>query len=184
MGQLDLSDGPGSRDHRQDRQDRPKVKKWKVGDTVGVGCFVDSDRHLRAKSNIARAARPSLIMAMSVTGRLRPMAVIRPASPLTRTTCSRSPKALDRAAPLLCAGITTHSPLKHFGLKKGDKLDVVGLGGLGHMGRQVRPRHGRGRHRTQPFARQTPRRDQAWSRRFPRYQRRERVQGECRSASI
>ena len=41
---------------------------------------------------------------------------------------------LDRAAPLLCAGITTYSPLKHFGLKKGDKLAVVGLGGLGHMG--------------------------------------------------
>jgi threonine dehydrogenase-like Zn-dependent dehydrogenase len=48
MGQLDLSDGPGSRDHRQDRQDRPKVKKWKVGDTVGVGCFVDSDRTCEA----------------------------------------------------------------------------------------------------------------------------------------
>ena len=40
---------------------------------------------------------------------------------------------LERAAPLLCAGITTYSPLKHFGLKKGDKLAVVGLGGLGHM---------------------------------------------------
>jgi uncharacterized zinc-type alcohol dehydrogenase-like protein len=42
--------------------------------------------------------------------------------------------SLERAAPLLCAGITTYSPLKHFGLKKGDKLAVVGLGGLGHMG--------------------------------------------------
>ena len=40
---------------------------------------------------------------------------------------------LDRAAPLLCAGITTWSPLKHFGLKAGDELAVVGLGGLGHM---------------------------------------------------
>jgi uncharacterized zinc-type alcohol dehydrogenase-like protein len=48
----------------------------------------------------------------------------------------RIPKGipLERAAPLLCAGITTYSPLKHFGLKKGDKLAVVGLGGLGHMG--------------------------------------------------
>ena len=40
---------------------------------------------------------------------------------------------LERAAPLLCAGITTYSPLKHFGLEAGDKLGVVGLGGLGHM---------------------------------------------------
>ncbi len=40
---------------------------------------------------------------------------------------------LDRAATLLCAGITTYSPLRHFGLEAGDKLGVVGLGGLGHM---------------------------------------------------
>ena len=40
---------------------------------------------------------------------------------------------LERAAPLLCAGITTYSPLRHFGLEAGDKLGVVGLGGLGHM---------------------------------------------------
>jgi alcohol dehydrogenase (NADP+) len=48
----------------------------------------------------------------------------------------RIPKGipLERAAPLLCAGITTYSPLKHFGLKPGNKRAVVGLGGLGHMG--------------------------------------------------
>jgi len=40
---------------------------------------------------------------------------------------------LDGVAPLLCAGITTYSPLKHFGVKEGDKVGVVGLGGLGHM---------------------------------------------------
>ena len=41
---------------------------------------------------------------------------------------------LVEAAPLLCAGITTYSPMKHYGLdKKGQKLAVVGLGGLGHM---------------------------------------------------
>jgi uncharacterized zinc-type alcohol dehydrogenase-like protein len=39
----------------------------------------------------------------------------------------------ERAAPLLCAGITTYSPLRHWGVGKGDKLGVVGLGGLGHM---------------------------------------------------
>jgi uncharacterized zinc-type alcohol dehydrogenase-like protein len=47
----------------------------------------------------------------------------------------RIPEALplDRAAPLLCAGITTYSPLRHFGVKAGDRVAVVGLGGLGHM---------------------------------------------------
>ena len=47
----------------------------------------------------------------------------------------RIPTSLDpaAAAPLLCAGITTYSPLKHYGVKAGDKLAVVGLGGLGHM---------------------------------------------------
>lgn len=40
---------------------------------------------------------------------------------------------LDAAAPLLCAGITTYSPLRHFGAKRGTKVGVVGLGGLGHM---------------------------------------------------
>jgi uncharacterized zinc-type alcohol dehydrogenase-like protein len=40
---------------------------------------------------------------------------------------------LERAAPLLCAGTTTYSPLRHFGVKKDDRIAVVGLGGLGHM---------------------------------------------------
>lgn len=46
------------------------------------------------------------------------------------------PDALDpaKAAPLLCAGITTYSPLRHYGVKKGDKVGVIGMGGLGHMG--------------------------------------------------
>src|SRR5437667_9214057 len=47
----------------------------------------------------------------------------------------RVPKGLDpaRAAPLMCAGITTYSPLRQFGCKRGDQVAVVGLGGLGHM---------------------------------------------------
>jgi uncharacterized zinc-type alcohol dehydrogenase-like protein len=48
----------------------------------------------------------------------------------------RVPKNLDLAAtaPLLCAGITTYSPLRHWNVRKGQKVGVVGLGGLGHMG--------------------------------------------------
>ncbi|MGH6831909.1 MAG: NAD(P)-dependent alcohol dehydrogenase, partial [Methyloceanibacter sp.] len=53
---------------------------------------------------------------------------------------------LERAGPLLCAGITTYSPLKHFGLEAGDRLGVVGLGGLGHMA--VKFGHAMGAHVT------------------------------------
>ena len=56
------------------------------------------------------------------------------------------PENLDAkaAAPLLCAGITTYSPLAHWGVKKGDKVGVVGLGGLGHMG--IKFAHAMGAH--------------------------------------
>ncbi len=53
---------------------------------------------------------------------------------------------LDAAAPLLCAGITTYSPLKHFGVKPGMKVGIVGLGGLGHMA--VKFAHAMGAHVT------------------------------------
>ncbi len=48
----------------------------------------------------------------------------------------RVPEKLDpaAAAPILCAGITTYSPLKHYGVKAGDKVGILGMGGLGHMG--------------------------------------------------
>jgi uncharacterized zinc-type alcohol dehydrogenase-like protein len=50
--------------------------------------------------------------------------------------CLHLPEKLDMAAaaPLLCAGITTYSPLKHWGAARGKKIGIVGLGGLGHMG--------------------------------------------------
>ena len=44
---------------------------------------------------------------------------------------------LERVAPLLCAGITTYSPLKHYGVKPGDQVAILGLGGLGHMGVKI-----------------------------------------------
>jgi uncharacterized zinc-type alcohol dehydrogenase-like protein len=62
----------------------------------------------------------------------------------TQITCDQDfvlsiPKGLDpaAAAPLLCAGITTYSPLHHWGVKKGQKVGIVGLGGLGHMGVKI-----------------------------------------------
>ncbi len=117
-----------------------KVTKWRIGDTVGVGCFVDSCR----KCNACKAGDEQyceLGMAPTYNGYERDGKTPTYGGYSTRITVDenyvlRIPKGLplEGAAPLLCAGITTYSPLKHFGVKAGDKVAVVGLGGLGHMG--------------------------------------------------
>jgi D-arabinose 1-dehydrogenase-like Zn-dependent alcohol dehydrogenase len=63
-----------------------------------------------------------------------------PSSSISEAFVCRIPDNLDLAAatPLLCAGITTYSPMLHYGLKASDKLAVLGLGGLGHMAVKVR----------------------------------------------
>jgi uncharacterized zinc-type alcohol dehydrogenase-like protein len=115
------------------------VKGFKAGDAVGIGCFVDSCREC-ASCRKGEEQYCDGGMVVTYNGRERN------GQPTyggysTRITVDekyvlRIPEGvpLDRAAPLLCAGITTYSPLRHYGLKKGDKLAVVGLGGLGHMG--------------------------------------------------
>jgi len=115
------------------------VQRWRVGDTVGVGCFVDSCRRCEA----CHAGEQQFChegMTQTYNGRERGSQAPTHGGYSTRITVDqdyvlRIPEGipLDRAAPLLCAGITTYSPLKHFGLKPGDALAVVGLGGLGHM---------------------------------------------------
>ena len=120
------------------------VRKWKVGDVVGVGCFVDSCRHCEA----CRAGEEQFCsegMSATYNGHERSGGKLDRSRPTyggysTRITVDenyvlRIPAGipLDRAAPLLCAGITTYSPLRHFGVEAGDKIAVVGLGGLGHM---------------------------------------------------
>lgn len=115
------------------------VSRYKVGDAVGVGCFVDSCRaceHCQAGEEQYCAEG----MVGTYAGRDRTTGEPTQGGYSTRITVHedyvlRIPEGLplDRAAPLLCAGITTWSPLKHFGLKAGDELAVVGLGGLGHM---------------------------------------------------
>ena len=115
------------------------VSKWKKGDIVGVGCFVDSDRTCEA----CRAGEEQYCeggMTLTYNGYERDGKTPTYGGYSTRITVDenyvlRIPDGipLERAAPLLCAGITIYSPLKHFGVKGGDKLAVVGLGGLGHM---------------------------------------------------
>lgn len=116
-----------------------KVEKWSVGDIVGVGCFVDSCRECEAciageEQYCERAMTPTY------NGLERDGQTPTYGGYSTRITVNedhvlRIPEGipLEGAAPLLCAGITTYSPLRHFGVKAGDQVAVVGLGGLGHM---------------------------------------------------
>jgi len=115
------------------------VTKWKVGDTVGVGCFVDSCR-----ACIACDAGEEQYCQKGATFTYNSAEIKQEGTTYggysTQITVDenyvvRIPEslALDAAAPLLCAGITTYSPMKHFGVTPGMKIAVVGLGGLGHM---------------------------------------------------
>ena len=135
-----------------------EVTKYAVGDRVGVGCMVDSCREcvnclageeqycLRATS--ART-RPSTATARS------PTAATPPTSWSTRTTSSGSRRPPDEAAaPLLCAGITTYSPLAHWKVGPGTRVAVVGLGGLGHMAVKIAHAHGGGGDRAHAVAAQ------------------------------
>ena len=85
--------------------------------------------------------------------------------------------ALDVAAPLLCAGITTYSPLKHWSAGPGKKVAIVGMGGLGHMG--VKIAHALGAEVTvlSPVAAQEGRRPEAGRRPLLRDQRPEDLRG-------
>jgi len=116
------------------------VKSHRPGDVVAVGCLVASDGTCPAcqsnhENHCANATftynAPDAHGTAPVTyGGYSASIVVHERFVL------RVPKGLDLAgtAPLLCAGITTYSPMRRFGVKKGQKVGVVGLGGLGHMG--------------------------------------------------
>ena len=122
-----------------------QVGKWKLGDVVGVGCFVDSCRHCEACKEGEEQFCAEGMSATYNGYERKPGGGLDTTRPTyggysTRITVDenyvlRIPAnmPLERAAPLLCAGITTYSPLRHFGVKAGDRIAVVGLGGLGHM---------------------------------------------------
>ena len=115
------------------------VKKFQVGDLAGVGCFVDS---CGVCPNCQEGIEQYCDEGMTGTYNGRERATGAPTYGGYSTqivvkedyTLKVSPKLpLDRVAPLLCAGITTYSPLRHVGVGKGHKVGVLGLGGLGHM---------------------------------------------------
>jgi len=116
-----------------------EVVRWKAGDLVGVGCFVDSCRSCSACEE-GEEQYCAEGMTLTYNGLERDGETLAQGGYSSQITVNqdyvlRIPEGipLERAAPLLCAGITCYSPLRHYGLKAGDALAVVGLGGLGHM---------------------------------------------------
>jgi alcohol dehydrogenase (NADP+) len=125
------------------------VTKFKTGDLAAVGCMVDSDGTCAACKVGEEHFCPNVTLTYNfpdkhlggVTyGGYSDSVVV------DERFVLRVPENLDPAgaAPLLCAGITTYSPLHHWGVTKGQKVGIVGLGGLGHMG--VKFAHALGAH--------------------------------------
>lgn len=116
------------------------VVDFAVGDRVGVGCIVDSCRHCEScLDGLEQYCENGMTGTYGAVDRRNGDAVTQGgyASSIVvdRRYVLRVPEALDpaSAAPLLCAGVTTFSPLRHFEVEDGDVVGVVGLGGLGHM---------------------------------------------------
>ncbi|MBF5042344.1 NAD(P)-dependent alcohol dehydrogenase [Aggregicoccus sp. 17bor-14] len=117
-----------------------KVKFFKVGDRAGVGCMVDSCRSCEScKEGLEQYCQNGFVgtynskekgTGAATQGGYSKQIVVEQAFVL------RVPEnlPLERVAPLLCAGITTYSPLRQWKVGKGQKVAVMGLGGLGHMG--------------------------------------------------
>jgi uncharacterized zinc-type alcohol dehydrogenase-like protein len=121
----------------------PEVTKFKVGDLVGVGCMIDSCQHCSAchegeEQFCEHPHGPTMTYngyfvadetKYNTFGGYSNNLVVKEKFVL------RIPDSLEagKAAPILCAGVTTYSPLKHWNVKAGDKVAIVGIGGLGHM---------------------------------------------------
>jgi uncharacterized zinc-type alcohol dehydrogenase-like protein len=116
------------------------VTKVKVGDHAGVGCMVDSCRTCPScEADLEQYCREGATWTYNAKERGSENLTFGGYSDVIVTEerfVVHIPKALDlrAAAPLLCAGITTWSPLRHWKVGPGQKVGVIGLGGLGHMG--------------------------------------------------
>src|SRR5687767_4804352 len=125
------------------------VKKLKAGDLAAVGCLVDSDRTCPSCQSGEEQFCPNMTLTYNspdkhtgaVTYGGYSDSIVVDERFVLRVPSNLS---LAGAAPLLCAGITTYSPMRHWGVTRGKKVGVVGLGGLGHMG--VKIAHALGAH--------------------------------------
>ena len=125
------------------------VTQFKAGDLAGVGCLVDSDRTCPECQPGLEQFCPNMVLTYGFPdkhlggityGGYSDSVVV------DQRFVLHVPANLDlaAAAPLLCAGITTYSPMRHWGVTEGKKVGIVGLGGLGHMG--VKFAHALGAH--------------------------------------
>lgn len=119
------------------------VTRFKAGDTVGVGCFVDSCRECKSCSEgLEQYCSKGMVATyngLEKDGKTPTFGGYSSHIVVDENYVLRIPKSLslDRAAPLLCAGITLYSPLSHWKAGPGKKVAIVGLGGLGHMGVKI-----------------------------------------------
>ncbi|MFJ7148739.1 NAD(P)-dependent alcohol dehydrogenase [Streptomyces sp. NPDC100445] len=116
----------------------PGVTRYQVGDRVGVGCMVDSCRECEnCLKGLEQFCVKGMVGTYNAVGRDGETTYGGYSEKIVvdENYVVRIPDglALDVAAPLLCAGITTYSPLRHWNAGPGKKVAVVGLGGLGHM---------------------------------------------------
>jgi uncharacterized zinc-type alcohol dehydrogenase-like protein len=117
-----------------------KVSKHQVGDLVGVGCLVNSCRTCKScqaglEQYCENGATGTYNDADPIDGQIT-KGGYSSYQVVPEDFVLKIPEGMDpaKAAPLLCAGITTYSPLKHWDVKAGMKVGILGLGGLGHMG--------------------------------------------------
>lgn len=117
-----------------------KVTKYKAGDHVGVGCFVDSCRTCQhCKNDLEQFCEQGMsgtYNGLEQDKKTPTQGGYSDHIVVDENYVLRIPDnlPLDAAAPLLCAGITLYSPLRHWNAGPGKKVAIVGLGGLGHMG--------------------------------------------------
>jgi alcohol dehydrogenase (NADP+) len=131
----------------------PGVTRYKLGDRVGVGCLVNSCRTCEpCREHLEQYCEGPVGPLATYNGPMNPPGKKNPGATniygvdntfggysnvvvVHEDFVLRIPDSLDpaHAAPILCAGVTTFSPMRHWGVKAGDKVGIVGLGGLGHM---------------------------------------------------
>lgn len=120
-----------------------QVRNFKVGDLAGVGCMVDSCGHCYScadgeeqycENGFTGTYNGPVFGGENTYGGYSQTIVVKESFVLR---IKHGEKDLASVAPLLCAGITTYSPLRHWGAGPGKKVGIVGLGGLGHMGVKI-----------------------------------------------
>jgi uncharacterized zinc-type alcohol dehydrogenase-like protein len=121
----------------------PRVTRYKIGDRVGVVCFIDSCRKclpcLKGLEQYCVEGPTLTYNSIERDGQTQTQGGYSNKIVVDENYVLHIPDSLqmDRAAPLLCAGITMYSPLKHWKAGPGKRVGILGLGGLGHMGVKI-----------------------------------------------